>query len=395
MADDLLHPHADGDALLATELPGGRPGPGRPGPGCRAWTPRGHHRARAVPCSATQVNSSSKHRLTRGSRRRNRSLARPTLVFIRIVSGVIRVEVEPHHGLVGRSVARSGRPALGERSVAMEPVAQVLGDDRFDGQGRVGPESSRWAGPMPAPASVQDSAVNSSVALDSSPMVTAELLSIGAELLLGETVDTNAAFLGGEMAQLGMPLGAVRMVPDDRAVLRDAFTQARTRSTVVLATGGLGPTHDDLSREGLADALGEALAEDPVLHCRAGGAVRRLRTDAGGQSPPGDADPVGRDRSQPHRLRARMVGRPRRGDRRSHARRAVGDAADVERAGPPPPPGSFRPPAAGDPDGEGIRHRRVRHGRATGCPPDGAAPWCGDRDLCERRRRARSLLDPQ
>ena len=96
-------------------------------------------------------------------------------------------------------------------------------------------------------------------------MVTAGLPSIGAELLLGETVDTNAAFLGGEMAQLGMPLGAVRMVPDDRAVLRDAFTRARTRSTVVLATGGLGPTHDDLSREGMADALGEALAEDPVL----------------------------------------------------------------------------------------------------------------------------------
>jgi nicotinamide-nucleotide amidase len=118
---------------------------------------------------------------------------------------------------------------------------------------------------MPAPTSVRDGPLNSSVALDSLPMVTAELLSIGAELLLGETVDTNAAFLGGEVAQLGMPLGGVRMLPDDRDVLRDAFTLARTRSAVVLATGGLGPTHDDLSREGLADALGETLAEDPAL----------------------------------------------------------------------------------------------------------------------------------
>ncbi|MGH2418674.1 MAG: molybdopterin-binding protein, partial [Candidatus Limnocylindria bacterium] len=83
---------------------------------------------------------------------------------------------------------------------------------------------------------------------------TAELLSIGAELLLGETVDTNAAFLGGEAARLGLPLSGARMLPDDRDTLRGAFVEARARSTVVLATGGLGPTHDDLSREGLADA---------------------------------------------------------------------------------------------------------------------------------------------
>jgi nicotinamide-nucleotide amidase len=96
-------------------------------------------------------------------------------------------------------------------------------------------------------------------------MTNAELLSIGAELLLGETVDTNAAFLGAEMAALGLPLRGVRMLPDDRAVLRDAFEAARARSAVVLATGGLGPTHDDLSREGLADALGEEATEDPEL----------------------------------------------------------------------------------------------------------------------------------
>jgi nicotinamide-nucleotide amidase len=96
-------------------------------------------------------------------------------------------------------------------------------------------------------------------------MTNAELLSIGAELLLGETVDTNAAFLGAEMAALGLPLGGVRMLPDDRAVLSEAFAAARARSAVVLATGGLGPTHDDLSREGLADALGEEATEDPEL----------------------------------------------------------------------------------------------------------------------------------
>ena len=96
-------------------------------------------------------------------------------------------------------------------------------------------------------------------------MTTAELLSIGAELLLGETVDTNAAYLGAEMAAIGLPLGSVRMLPDERPLLARAFAEARERSTVVLATGGLGPTHDDLSREGLADALGEDLVEDAGL----------------------------------------------------------------------------------------------------------------------------------
>lgn len=96
-------------------------------------------------------------------------------------------------------------------------------------------------------------------------MVQAELLSIGSELLLGETVDTNAAFLGRELASLGIPLRHARMLPDDRTAIRDAFAEAQARSAVVLATGGLGPTHDDLTREGLADALGETLGEDVGL----------------------------------------------------------------------------------------------------------------------------------
>jgi len=96
-------------------------------------------------------------------------------------------------------------------------------------------------------------------------MTNVELLSIGAELLLGETVDTNAAFLGSELAGLGLPLHSVRMLPDDRPTIRDAFAEARARSDLVLATGGLGPTHDDLTRDGLADALGETAATDPAL----------------------------------------------------------------------------------------------------------------------------------
>ena len=94
---------------------------------------------------------------------------------------------------------------------------------------------------------------------------TAFLLSVGSELLLGETVDTNAAYLGSELARAGVELLGSRHVPDDRAVIAATLGEARGGCDLVLATGGLGPTHDDLTREGLADALGEALAPDPGL----------------------------------------------------------------------------------------------------------------------------------
>jgi len=107
---------------------------------------------------------------------------------------------------------------------------------------------------------------------------TALLLSIGTELLLGETVDTNAAYLARELARLGLDLRGVRQLPDDRERIARAFAAGLAEHDVILATGGLGPTHDDLTREGLADALGEELIEDgdlaAALRDRFGGASR-------------------------------------------------------------------------------------------------------------------------
>ena len=112
------------------------------------------------------------------------------------------------------------------------------------------------------------------------PAPRALLLSIGSELLAGETVDANAAFIGRELAALGVSLDGVRQLPDDRAAIAAAFTEARGIADLVLATGGLGPTHDDLTREGLADALGEELTADPQLE-----ALLRDRFGALGRMP--------------------------------------------------------------------------------------------------------------
>ena len=91
------------------------------------------------------------------------------------------------------------------------------------------------------------------------------LLSIGTEILLGEIVDSNGAHLAGELARLGAELKGVHQLADEREAIAASFTKARAVADLVVATGGLGPTHDDVTREGLADALGETLAPNQGL----------------------------------------------------------------------------------------------------------------------------------
>lgn len=93
----------------------------------------------------------------------------------------------------------------------------------------------------------------------------AEILAIGSELLTPLRVDTNALFLTGRLLELGIAVGARITVADDPELLESAFRAALARSQVVIATGGLGPTEDDLTREAAARALGRALSRRPEL----------------------------------------------------------------------------------------------------------------------------------
>lgn len=84
----------------------------------------------------------------------------------------------------------------------------------------------------------------------------AEILSVGTELLLGDIVNTNAAFLSQKCAELGIAVYNHTVVGDNPKRLQCAFEIARTRSDLVLLTGGLGPTYDDLTKETIAEYLG-------------------------------------------------------------------------------------------------------------------------------------------
>lgn len=87
----------------------------------------------------------------------------------------------------------------------------------------------------------------------------AEIICIGTELLLGHTVDTNSAYLARELAELGINLFHKSTVGDNLNRIVSLLRQAWNRSDVLILSGGLGPTQDDLTREAVAELLGEPL----------------------------------------------------------------------------------------------------------------------------------------
>lgn len=101
--------------------------------------------------------------------------------------------------------------------------------------------------------------------VSSSTLATAEIIAVGSELLGTARVDTNSLFLAGRLASLGIELRAKSVVGDDRATLAKLFAQALSRVDLVVLTGGLGPTDDDVTRDVVADVLHRELVEDPAI----------------------------------------------------------------------------------------------------------------------------------
>ena len=90
----------------------------------------------------------------------------------------------------------------------------------------------------------------------------AEIVSIGSELTSGQNLDTNGQWLSRQLAEVGVPVGFHTTVADDLADNIAVFKAATERADLVLVTGGLGPTQDDLTREALAAVAGVELVED-------------------------------------------------------------------------------------------------------------------------------------
>ncbi len=94
-------------------------------------------------------------------------------------------------------------------------------------------------------------------------LVTACVIVIGNEILSGRTQDTNIAFLGERLNELGVRLMEARVIPDIEDTIVATVNQARARFAYVFTTGGIGPTHDDITAASIAKAFGVALVEHP------------------------------------------------------------------------------------------------------------------------------------
>jgi molybdenum cofactor synthesis domain-containing protein len=93
--------------------------------------------------------------------------------------------------------------------------------------------------------------------------VTAAVLVIGDEILSGRTKDRNIGHLAERLTGIGIDLKEVRVVSDDEAAIVDAVNALRARYTYVFTTGGIGPTHDDITADSIAKAFGVAIGIDP------------------------------------------------------------------------------------------------------------------------------------
>lgn len=88
-----------------------------------------------------------------------------------------------------------------------------------------------------------------------------EIINTGTELMLGYVVNTHAAWLGARLEELGLRVGRQITVPDGMAI-RDALEESTDRASIIIVTGGLGPTSDDMTREITAELFGRNLKED-------------------------------------------------------------------------------------------------------------------------------------
>jgi molybdenum cofactor synthesis domain-containing protein len=96
-----------------------------------------------------------------------------------------------------------------------------------------------------------------------SEIVTAAVLLIGDEILSGRTRDVNAGFIAERLTELGIDLKEIRVVADDEPAIVEAVNALRARYTYVFTTGGIGPTHDDITADAVAKAFGVGVDYHP------------------------------------------------------------------------------------------------------------------------------------
>ncbi|MFT4612724.1 MAG: nicotinamide-nucleotide amidase, partial [Gammaproteobacteria bacterium] len=95
--------------------------------------------------------------------------------------------------------------------------------------------------------------------------MTAEIITIGDEILIGQIVDSNSAFIAKQLNKIGVSVYQITSVQDDRTHILKAFSEAECNADIVIMTGGLGPTKDDITKKTIADYFDDSLKEDSAV----------------------------------------------------------------------------------------------------------------------------------
>ena len=93
----------------------------------------------------------------------------------------------------------------------------------------------------------------------------AEIITIGDEILIGQIVDTNSAFLGKEFNKVGISIYQITSIQDDKAHILKALKEAEENADIIIITGGLGPTKDDITKHTLCEYFNDSLVEDKAV----------------------------------------------------------------------------------------------------------------------------------
>ena len=93
----------------------------------------------------------------------------------------------------------------------------------------------------------------------------AEIITIGDEILIGQIIDSNSAFIAKELNKIGVSVYQITSIQDDKLQILEAFNVANKRSQIVIVTGGLGPTKDDITKKVLCQYFNDSLKEDKIV----------------------------------------------------------------------------------------------------------------------------------
>ena len=90
----------------------------------------------------------------------------------------------------------------------------------------------------------------------------AEIITIGDEILIGQVVDTNSAFLGKKLNNIGVSVFQITSIQDDKEHILKALKEAEGNADIIIVTGGLGPTKDDITKQAICEYFNDILVEN-------------------------------------------------------------------------------------------------------------------------------------